>query len=212
MPGVVDICNLALANLGDEATVSSIYPPEGSVQAEHCARFYPIAVKSILELHDWGFATHRTPLTLYEDEENPRIGVWKYCYALPSDCLRIISVDPPGLRKQSAPEYAKGYYDYEIGINDDGLQCLYTNIENAVMKYVATTNIRDQFFPYNFLMAVAWKLSAMLAGPMIKGDTGAQMAQSCEKMAQYWFELAKSVDAQQHRDYSEVVPEWITRR
>ena len=39
----VDICNLALAHLGDDATIASIKPPEGSAQAEKSARFYPIA-------------------------------------------------------------------------------------------------------------------------------------------------------------------------
>ena len=33
MASEVDICNLALAHLGDAATVSSINPPEGSIQA-----------------------------------------------------------------------------------------------------------------------------------------------------------------------------------
>ena len=43
MASAVDICNLALSHLGDTATVASLDPPEGSAQAEHCARFYPVA-------------------------------------------------------------------------------------------------------------------------------------------------------------------------
>ena len=39
----VDICNIALAHLGDDATIASLSPPEGSAQAEKAARFYPIA-------------------------------------------------------------------------------------------------------------------------------------------------------------------------
>jgi hypothetical protein len=37
----VDIANLALAHLGDEAAVTSFDPPDGSAQAEHCARLLP---------------------------------------------------------------------------------------------------------------------------------------------------------------------------
>ena len=48
MSSVVDICNIALSRLGDRATVTSIDPPEGSAQADHCRRFYPIALKTIL--------------------------------------------------------------------------------------------------------------------------------------------------------------------
>lgn len=62
MPSAVTICNLALAHLGDSATVSSIDPPEGSAQAEHCARFYPVALGLLLEAHPWNFATKRSRL------------------------------------------------------------------------------------------------------------------------------------------------------
>ena len=51
MASVVDICNQALSHLGDSATVASIDPPEGSAQAEHCARFYPAALAALLEMH-----------------------------------------------------------------------------------------------------------------------------------------------------------------
>ena len=50
MASEVDICNLALGHLGDNATVASLNPPEGSVQAQHCARFYPIARDALLEM------------------------------------------------------------------------------------------------------------------------------------------------------------------
>ena len=56
MASVVDICNLALAHIGDDATVSSIDPPEGSAQAEHCKRFYAIARDTMLQMHNWNFA------------------------------------------------------------------------------------------------------------------------------------------------------------
>ena len=59
MSSEIDICNLALARLGDDATVASIDPPEGSAQAEQCARFYSIARDTMLEMHDWRFATKR---------------------------------------------------------------------------------------------------------------------------------------------------------
>ena len=62
MASEVEICNLALAHLGDEATVASIDPPEGSAQAEHCQRFYPVSRNSLLEMHDWAFATKRATL------------------------------------------------------------------------------------------------------------------------------------------------------
>ena len=61
----IDICNLALAHLGDDATIASIKPPEGSAQAEHAARYYPIARNSLLESHTWNFAAKRASQQFY---------------------------------------------------------------------------------------------------------------------------------------------------
>ena len=58
----VDICNLALAHLGDDATIASIKPPEGSAQAEKAARFYPIARDTLLDMHTWNFAMKRATI------------------------------------------------------------------------------------------------------------------------------------------------------
>ena len=56
MASEIDIVNLALSRLGDDATVASLYPPEGSAQAEHGARFYPVLylLTRMGEARDWG--------------------------------------------------------------------------------------------------------------------------------------------------------------
>ena len=53
----VQICNLALAKLGDEAQVTGIAPSDGSMQANYCALFYPQALNVLLSKHAWSFAT-----------------------------------------------------------------------------------------------------------------------------------------------------------
>ena len=68
MASAVDICNLALARLGDSATVASIDPPEGSAQSEHCARFYPLARRQIFEAHNWSFLIRREKLAPLHQE------------------------------------------------------------------------------------------------------------------------------------------------
>ena len=85
MSNEVDICNLALSHLGDVANISSIDPPENSVQAMHCARFYPIARNALLEMANWSFAMRRialTPLSVTNDQ-------WQYVYAKPNLMLRL---------------------------------------------------------------------------------------------------------------------------
>ena len=63
----VTICNLALSHLGDTAQVTSIKPPDGSVQAQLCANFYYQARNALLEMHAWGFATRRAVLAAVSD-------------------------------------------------------------------------------------------------------------------------------------------------
>ena len=89
MSNAVTICNLALSHLGDTATVASIQPPEGSVQAEHCARFYPQALRSLLALHHWGFATRYEPLQRVDREGDARFA---YVFALPAEALEMVAV------------------------------------------------------------------------------------------------------------------------
>lgn len=206
MANAVDICNLALANLGDVADITSLDPPEGSAQAERCAQFYPLAVGALLEAHEWGFATVRETLVPYT--ENGR-NDWRFCYAVPAGCIRIIDINNEP-SPQRPPEFAKCRYDYAIGLNASGRKCLYTNLDNAVIRYIA--NIDEYLFPSSFVMALSWKLAGMLAGPMIKGEQGSQMTLNCEKMYAYWIDKAIGLDAAQHREFRESVPDWIAGR
>lgn len=57
MTTTVQICNLALAKLGNKAMVTAISPPDGSMEANYCALFYPQALAVLLTKHNWSFAT-----------------------------------------------------------------------------------------------------------------------------------------------------------
>ena len=85
--GEVTICNLALSHLGDTAAVASIKPPDSSVQAQLCARFYWVARNALLEMAAWGFATRRvvlaklTPLATDGfdlDDNGCMVGPWRF--------------------------------------------------------------------------------------------------------------------------------------
>ena len=222
MASDVDICNLALGHLGDTATVTSIDPPEGSAQSEHCARFYPMARDSLLEAHMWGFATKRTTLALLGSAWPE----WAYCYALPSDVLGIIAV----LEQNAADDYSvpipqpysqigtvntgQGLYTpqpFSVETLDDGTSVIYTNVENAVMRYTAKVTDTTKFSPL-FVDALSWYLASYLAGPIIKGDQGAAEAKRCAQMFSAVFGKATASDANQRRTkVAQSVP-WMTSR
>lgn len=226
MASAVEICNLALGHLGDTATVASIDPPEGSAQAEHCQRFYPIARDSLLEMHNWNFAMRRIKLQQLVNDWPE----WKYTYAMPNDVINPVSVlpeeaaddysakfvptDTPVWAHNYSPAIAAGRYvpqPFSIETREDGSQILLTNVENAVLRYTTRVTDPSRYTPL-FVMALSWHLASMLAGPVIKGDAGAEEAKRCSQMMAAYLAQAEASDANQRSIKPEHIVPWISGR
>jgi len=203
---VVDICNLALARLGDRATVASIDPPEGSAQADHCARFYPIARDVALEAHSWGFNTVRTsaPAVLV----NPQPG-WSFAYAKPDDCLRVLKV----IRGSFANEWWAIPSEQFTRETEEmtGTEIVLTNVENATLVYQRTVE-DTAAFPPQFVSALAWLLASYLAGPVVKGDAGRKAGQACYNAWLTESGKAATMDANQSKTRRQYQPEGMRAR
>jgi hypothetical protein len=201
MASEVDICNLALSHLGDDATVASIDPPEGSAQAEHCARFYPIARDTLLEMHSWNFATRRAALALLADDG----AQWTFTYEQPADCLRVLAVmhvdAPSDLAVPAVNNPGRTFpipQDFVCETDILGRKIVYTEQEDAMARFIAFVTDTARFSPM-FVTALSWKLAALLAGPVIKGDAGRAEAKRCEQMFAQWFTQAITSDANQRQ-------------
>jgi hypothetical protein len=181
----VDICNLALSNIGDEAEVIAIKPPDDSVQARHCGRFYPISRDELLEMHTWTFAVTRATLAVVAAGAPSE---WAYAYALPAKYLKALAVLRP-----DAYEDDKGE-DFIIESDADGGRILYTNVEEAVLRYIRVIEDTTKFTP-GFVIALSHLLASKLAGPMIKGTTGMQVSQGQMKLFMVELANARSQDA-----------------
>ena len=214
MSSEVDICNLALSHLGDSATVASLDPPEGSAQAEHCARFYPIARDALLELFEWNFATkRRVPAEVVNNWAQ-----WDHAYARPADCLKVIAVQDPSATDDTAYSY-NGLITrlvpqpYACETDDNGAQIILTDQATALCRYVARVTDTTKFSP-TFTVALSWYLASMLAGPVLKGDLAVTETRRCEDMARVWIEKAKATDVQQQQRDTEQTPapSWIGER
>ena len=226
MASEVDICNLALAYLGDTATVASISPPEGSAQAEQCARFYPIARDSLLNMMAWHFASKRINLAQVA-QPWPE---WKYAYALPADLMLAVAVMPPDANDDYSsrfvptdtpfwahnysPTVAAGRYvpqPFSVETDAAGNMVLYTNQETPMLRYQAYVTDSTKFSPL-FVQCLSWHLASMLAGPVIKGDAGAAEAKRCmSMMAQYLSEAKRTDSAQRNIKVEHIVP-WSAGR
>jgi hypothetical protein len=187
MASAVDICNLALGHLGDEAGVASISPPDGSVQASHCQRFYPIARDALLQSHGWGFALQRQSLALLSTVELP--SEWAFAYARPN-ALRVLGVYPPGaIAGQSQGEIFNQeqlmamliMYPFAVETLTSGDQVIFSNVETATALFIRPVTDTAKFTPL-FVMALSRLLASMLAGPLIKGKDGIEIGEAHRKL------------------------------
>lgn len=202
MATVVDICNLALARLGDEATVASIDPPEGSAQASHCARFYPMALDTMLDSHYWSFCTVRASLNLLAAA--PKFG-WTYAYAEPTNNINIVALFLATATDDQNPQ------PFEMEALPDGTSVIYTNVESAIARYTIRVNDPAKYQPL-FIEALVWLLASNLAGPVLKGDEGIKMSQQCYKMFLMQLTKATTSDTAQRKVKIRHNPDFLAAR
>lgn len=204
----VDICNLALANIGETAKVASIDPPDGSAQAALCATFYPLARDSLLQMGYWSFAIKRKALI---EVDNPRTE-WEYAYAVPADASGIIAVTP----NDATNDYIEYGMDvpqkFVIETDVHGKRILYTNQKDAHARYNAKI-VDTTMFSTIFTISLSWHLASMLAGPIIKGDVGAAESKRCAQVASAYMMQAKTHDATTQAEIKPPhTPAWINWR
>lgn len=222
MASEVDICNLALSQLGDSATVSAINPSDGSAQADHCARFYPIARDAMLEMHSWGFSTVRVSLALLTDTWPE----WAYAYACPNDALNTLAVLAP----DATDDYSTGlvlsetvygnintgtgiYTPQEYASESDanGNQIIYTNQVNATLRYTRRVTDPTKFSPL-FIQGLSTLLASHLAGPVLKGELGRSESKALLQVFTMWLAKATVSDANQQRKSVKQSVAWMAGR
>jgi hypothetical protein len=238
----VVICNLALAHLGDTATVASIKPPDSSVQAQLCARFYYVARNALLEMAGWGFATRRVKLALLQErvcESVPPVypdgtpATWRFQYALPSAAINAIAVaraDAPDdyeawfgpAGNDFFPPYPQGYLPVPgAPMVVPQPFAIETNATGAQMVLTNvpcavlryTTLVEDTTkFSPLFTLALSYLLASMLAGPIIKNDEGSQKAAEMLQTFNALKGQASASDANQRKTHVEPATSWIRGR
>lgn len=222
MSADVDICNLALSYLGDEATVASINPPEGSAQAGHCARFYPMARDELLEMHTWGFATTRIALAAVANPSS----TWQYAYAGPSDAVNYLEILDPAATDEytvgvqmtntiyGAPNTGLSSYvpqPFEVEEDANGSDIILTNQQDAVLRYTRTFVDAAKYSPL-FTEALARLLASKLAGPVLKGSEGRNESKAQLELFRLVYEKAVESDANQRRLRITQGAPWMTGR
>ena len=192
----IDICNLALAHIGDKASITSLNPPDGSHQADLCARYYPMARDLCLERHRWDFTIKQSALVAVTSSGRED---WKYAYELPSNFAGVIAVIPKDSLDDQIRESTKIPQPYAIELNNDYKRLIYCNLEDAVIRYQAKVTDSSKFSQM-FVYAVSWQLASMLAGALIKGDEGMGAVRNAGQMAEFYMQRAAAFDSRTTRE------------
>ena len=91
------------------------------------------------------------------------------------------------------------------------MQIILTNCADASLKYTARVTDTTRFPPL-FVEALSWLLAAHMAGPLIKGQQGREVAKGCLQMFSVMLAQAKTSDANQRQVRPEHTPSFIEAR
>jgi len=160
---IVNICNLALFNVGSTASIASL--TERSKEAQVCAQVYDITRDAVLAQMAPAWATRRAALA--DTGEVP--AGWQYGYAYPADCLKITDVLPAGMRAV-LPGTQRIAFDLTMNAAGTG-RLLACDLPQADACYIQ--RIEDPtLYPPLFVQTLAWGLAAAICVPLkVDGNT-----------------------------------------
>ena len=221
MASDVDLCNAALSHLGARAQVAAISPPDGSVEAGYCARFYPIARREMIEASNWAFAKTRVALAEVANDST----IYEYAYALPADCITPLRVLQQRYLTMAGLLWPLGIYisDYDWRRHDDLFSergsadfevesgVLRTNEPEAVLLYKRDVTDTSKYTP-TFGSALGMLLASYLAGPIIKGMDGAKVGAQWRDAASALAGAAATRDANAGHERADFVPSHLAVR
>lgn len=176
-----NICNAALMLCGVGDEIANI--EERSPEAEACLQFYDSTLERLLVKLRLPSTMKRVALALIEEDPSDEFG---YSYATPTDFLSSIKL-VSGL----IPETSGSHIPFKR-VSKDGLDCLWTNQEDAELEYIYRLTDESLFPPllaeameYALAMKIAPRLVRDPAklGPLLKAlDEG--MRTSCRANGQ----------------------------
>jgi len=153
----IDICNLALAQLG-QSPVSSL--DQEDEQARRCRLFYEPIRREVLRTHNWRFANTQADLVLVEADQSGKEP--QYTYAYPSDCLFLRQVYAAE-QKQYPVEFQELY---RKDIPGRVILCKAAHAQAFYTRDVTDVTIFDPAFIKAFSLALAADLAITLTGDM----------------------------------------------
>jgi hypothetical protein len=153
----IDICNQALAHLGDRRITRLDDAAQSSdALTRYCAEFYTQARQEVMAAARWTFAKHVEPLALRADVTT--IG-FTYAHELPDDHIRLMRV-VPGTVTDGVTTFADSTIDSFKIVGSK----VWSNTQVLAAEYIRDVTDPNDWTPH-FRAAVARLLASYLAGP-----------------------------------------------
>lgn len=188
MPSVIEICNLALAHIG-QGSINDL--EELSPQAKKCNLFYTNTRDSMLRQFPWNFST-KSILLSQIDTETPG---WDYTYQYPPTALWVRKVFSVGDVDPEIP------YEYEI-ITTGTEKYICCDLYQAYAK--CTIRIEDTtLFDPLFIDVLTYKLALDLCMPLTNSSNKTQEIMAKLQTALSSAMLAGAVEGSQKKPQSQ---------
>jgi hypothetical protein len=173
----IDICNMALGELGSNSIVSLT---ENTPSAQACNTYYTISLESVLRDYDWGFARKQVELSLSVESTHDK---WLYSYVMPPDCLAA---------RRIYNSSNDSVIDFEM-FSDGYKTLICTDQADAELVYTARTDLVNLFDPI-FIEALSFKLASKMC-QMLKADQ--QLKSSLHQQYMIFLARAQGSDAKE---------------
>lgn len=178
-----DVLNAALSKIGADTIVAI---DDGSTNANHCKRVYPMLRRALLRSHHWNFAEARE--TLAQDAIPPAFE-FAFAYTLPTNLLKIKEYNGSKVDTQA---FIEGFFIVNR-FKIEGRKLL-TNDGDVKIVYVQDMEDPNLWDPL-FYQAVVVFLGSDLADAIPHDDARAKSL--LDRAANFWLPIASAVDGQE---------------
>jgi hypothetical protein len=157
---------------------------ESSEEARACRRFFEPARDELLRSFPWPFATKWADLGLVTDGPTESGEEWGKSYRMPPDCLRVRRI-VTGSRQDTVDTTIP----FKIARDASGL-LIYTDQAEPEIEYTMREEDAGRF-PYDFALALSYRLGAYLAPRLAKADPQ-RLGTLCLQLFQISGQIARS--------------------
>lgn len=188
----VDICNMALANLGQSNFIQNL--AGASISQRSCALRYDETRREALSGALWNFAS------MWRVGDRQTIAAkppWTHCFLYPPDALKVFEIQRASKNEDAIP------FEITAHPDTDG-KLIHCDREEPVFIYVKDI-INPTFYSDEFTTAMSWLLASKIAMPVTKS---LKLQQEAFKMWVAMSSQAMAATANEGRQDTDTVPSY----